>query len=159
MIAISNTSPLIVLAKSSYLKILQKIFKRVIIPDAVFNEIFRKKDIASGKIRELINLGFIQREKVKNKELVDFINTDIGLGEAEAIVLSLQLNSEYILLDDYKARIYAEERSLNVIGTLGLIKIFQDCNFISEDAEVIYKRLASANFWIKKDLFFKVIRG
>jgi len=98
-------------------------------------------------------------EKVKNKELVDFINTDIGLGEAEAIVLSLQLNSEYILLDDYKARIYAEERSLNIIGTLGLIKILKDCNFIGEDNETIYKRLVSANFWIKKDLFFKIIGG
>jgi len=159
MIAISNTSPLIVLAKSSYLKILRKIFKRVIIPDAVFNEIFRKEDVTSHKVKELINFGFIQTKKVKNKELVDFINADIGLGEAEAIVLSLQLNSEYILLDDYKARIYAKERSLNVIGTLGLIKIFQDRNFIGEDAEMIYKRLASANFWIKKDLFYKIMGG
>ena len=156
MIAISNTSPLIVLAKSSYLKILQKIFKYVIIPDAVFNEIFRKEDTATRKIRDLINFGFIQTEKVKNKELVDFINTDIGLCEAEAIVLSLQLNSEYILLDDYKARIYAEERSLNVIGTLGLIKILKDCNFIGEDNETIYKRLVSANFWIKKTCFLRL---
>jgi len=159
MIAISNTSPLIVLTKSSYLKIPQKIFKRVIIPDAVFNEIFQKEDAASRKIRDLINFGFIQIKKVKNKELVDFINADIGSGEAEAIVLSLQLNPEYILLDDYKARIYAEERSLNVIGTLGLIKVFRDRNLIGEDAETIYKRLASANFWIKKDLFLKVIGG
>jgi len=157
MIAISNTSPLIVLTKSSYLKMLQNIFKRVIIPDAVFNEIFRKEDAASRKVRELINSGFIQIKKVKNKELVHFINADIGSGEAEAIVLSLQLNSEYILLDDYKARIYAEQRSLNVIGTLGLIKVFRDRNLIGEDAEAIYKRLASANFWIKKDLFFKII--
>jgi len=48
MIAISNTSPLIVLTKSNYLKIPQKIFKRVIIPDAVFNEIFQKEDAAAN---------------------------------------------------------------------------------------------------------------
>jgi len=49
MIAISNTSPLIVLTKSNYLKIPQKIFKRVIIPDAVFNEIFQKEDAAANQ--------------------------------------------------------------------------------------------------------------
>ncbi|NQE46653.1 hypothetical protein C5S31_11590 [ANME-1 cluster archaeon GoMg2] len=97
MIAISNTSPLIILAKSTYLKNLQRIFKHIIIPEAVFDEIFRKDDITSTMIRELIDSGFI--------------------------------------------------------------KIFHDCNFVDEDAGMIYERLTSANFWIEKDLFFKVMRG
>jgi len=158
MIAISNTSPLIILAKSSYLKNLQRIFKHIIIPEAVFDEIFRKEDITSTMIRELIDSGFIKTKGVKNKELVSFINADVGLGEAEAIVLSLELNPDYLLMDDYKARIYAEEKGINVIGTLGLVKIFHDCNFVDEDAGMIYERLTSANFWIEKDLFFKVMR-
>ncbi len=157
MIAVSNTSPLIVLAKSGYLENLPKIFKCVIIPNAVFNEIFRKEDVATRKIRDLINFGFIQTEKVKNKELVDFINTDIGLGEAETIVLSLQLKPDYLLIDDYEARIYAKEISIKVIGTLGLIRVFRENNLIRKEVETIYKQLISANFWINKDLFFKVM--
>jgi len=77
MIAISNTSPLIILAKSSYLKNLQRIFKHIIIPEAVFDEIFRKDDITSTMIRELIDSGFIKTKGVKNKELVSFINADV----------------------------------------------------------------------------------
>jgi len=159
MIAVSNTSPLIILARSNYLKNLLKLFKHVIIPEAVFNEIFRKKDIASDTVRELINIGFVKIEKVKNKELVRFISVDVGLGEAEAIALSLELNPDYLLLDDYKARIYAENMSIKIIGTLGLVKAFYDRKFIDENINMIYERLLSANFWIEKDLFFKVMEG
>lgn len=159
MIAVTNASPLIILARSNYLENVQKIFKHVIIPEAVFNEIFQKKDAASKTVRELINVGFLKIEKVKNKELARFISIDVGLGEAEAIALSLELNPDYLLLDDYKARIYAEERSIKIIGTLGLVKAFYDLKFIDEDINMIYKRLISANFWIEEDLFFKVIKG
>ena len=121
MIAISNTSPLIILVKSGYLKNLQRIFKHVIIPEAAFNEIFRKEDLAGRRINELIDAEFIETKRIRNRELADFINREVGLGETEAIVLSLELKPDYLLVDDYKARIYAEERSIKVIGTLGLI--------------------------------------
>jgi len=69
--------------------------------------------------------------------------------------LSLELKPDYLLIDNYKARIYAEERSIKVIGTLGLIKVFYDRNFIAEDTKTIYEQLTSANFWIKRGSIFK----
>ena len=76
MIAISNTSPLLILAKSGYLKNLRRIFKHVIIPEAAFNEIFRKEDLASRRINELIDAEFIETKRIKNRELADFINRE-----------------------------------------------------------------------------------
>ena len=132
MIAVSNTSPLITLAKSSYLTNLQKIFKHIFIPEAVVNEIISKDDITSNTIKDLIGSGFIRLSKVRNKELVSFINLDIGLGEAEAIVLSLELSPDYLLMDEYRARTYAESRDIALIETLGLVEVFYECNFIGE---------------------------
>ena len=94
MIAVSNTSPLVILAKSGYLENLRRIFNHIIIPEAVSNEIFRKGDIASHRINELIGAEFIETKKIKNRELADLINFDVGLGEAEAIVLSLELRPD-----------------------------------------------------------------
>jgi len=65
MIAVSNASPLIILARSKYLENVQKIFKHVIIPEAVFNEIFQKKDVSSKTVRELINVGLLTTPYVK----------------------------------------------------------------------------------------------
>ena len=159
MIAVSNTSPLITLAKSNYLTNLQNIFERIFIPEAVLNEIISKDDVTSDTIRDLIGSGFIQLNKVRNKELVSFINLDVGLGEAEAIVLSLELKPDYLLIDDYRARIHAESKAITLIGTLGLVKVFHERSFVDENVEEIYKRLTSVDFWINKDLFFQVMKG
>jgi len=159
MIAVSNTSPLITLARSGYLHNLQNIFERICIPEAVLNEIAAKEDVTTNTIRESIRSGFIQGSRVRHKELAGFINVDIGLGEAEAIVLSLELKPDYLVIDDHRARVYAESKDVTLIGTLGLIKVLHERNLIHEDIEEIYRRLTSVDFWISKDLFFQVMKG
>ena len=47
--------------------------------------------------------------------------TNLGAGEAEALMLALELREAVVVLDDALARRVAETLGLNVTGTLGLL--------------------------------------
>ena len=54
----------------------------------------------------------------------------LGTGEREAIVLSLELHADLLLMDDKKARRIAKEHGIRVAGTLGMLKIAHDRGLI-----------------------------
>jgi len=155
MIAVSNTSPLIVLSKTGYIKHLRKLFRRIWIPRSVKLEIFRKNDQTRAKIEKLIKQEFIEIKMIKNTSLAHILNMELGIGESEAIVLGMETKSDYVLLDDLKARLYARSFRINVTGTLGIVIALVKKEIIKEKPDKIYKSLKSADFWISKELFFK----
>jgi predicted nucleic acid-binding protein len=62
---------------------------------------------------------------------VDILLSDIGAGEAEAIVLALECQPAMILLDDLKARKFAKMQGLNIIGTMGILLEAKKAGFIT----------------------------
>lgn len=52
---------------------------------------------------------------------VDILLSDLGTGEAEAIVLALEQQPAMLLIDDLKARKLAKMKGLNIIGTLRML--------------------------------------
>lgn len=100
---VSNSSPIIHLAKIGKLELLKDYFQTIIIPDAVYKEC-----VIEGLERE--EVGLIKRAdwfkvvQVKDKILVRLLQSQIDNGESEAIALSLEIGSDLILLDDYDAR-------------------------------------------------------
>jgi predicted nucleic acid-binding protein len=89
MIAISNTSPLMALSKIGYIVYLRELFGRVSIPKGVELEISKKDDVVWHATKELIEQGFVKVRTVKNVSLVRVLNQELGIGESEAIALSL----------------------------------------------------------------------
>jgi len=153
MLAVSDTSPLIVLSKAGYIDLLQRVFERIYIPEGVEKEIFKKDDDVQGVVRGLIEQGFIEVKSAENISLVQVLNVELGIGESEAIVLSREIKSDYVLLDDLKARQHARSFRINVIGTLGIIYALIRKGVIKEEPTEIYKKLRVVDFWISKELF------
>lgn len=104
MKAISNSTPLIYLAKVTKLPLLKKLFDKIIVPEEVYEEV-----VAKGKergepevllISDLFEEGFIRKEKARSpkRELK-------GLHEAEgkAIELCEEKKIDHILVDDKEA--------------------------------------------------------
>nr|ADO19072.1 hypothetical protein Nfla_3902 [Nostoc flagelliforme str. Sunitezuoqi] len=54
--------------------------------------------------------------------LLNSLNQRLGKGESEAIALGIELNADYILLDDSAARREAKRLGLSIKGTLAVIK-------------------------------------
>ena len=101
MIVVCNSSPLIALAKIERLDLLKSLFGRIFIPEAVWEEVALKGRGKPGGegMEEAINL-WVEKRDVQDKLAVEILLTDLGIGEAETIILAKELNADIVLLDD-----------------------------------------------------------
>ncbi len=107
MIAVSNTSPLMALSKIGYVVYLHEVFERVFISESVELEISKKNNEVWHATKEMIEKDFVEVKAVKNMSLVRVLNQELGIGESEAIALSMEIKPDFGLLDDLEARISA----------------------------------------------------
>ncbi len=129
MIVVSNSSPLTSLAIIDRLDLLEKLFEEIYVPNAVYKEVTQKEKPFSDVLER-----FLKRKikSVKNKTVVNILKSDIGAGESEAIALAIEQNSDFILIDDLKARKLAKLNELKVIGTLGILMMAKKEGYILE---------------------------
>ncbi|MBU3968503.1 MAG: hypothetical protein KKG76_14220 [Euryarchaeota archaeon] len=105
---VSNSTVLIYLAKIGKLGLLKKLFKKIMIPAEVFNEVvIRGKELQNFDafiVERSVEEGWIEvKDITANEELESF---GIDLGEAQAISLAKTLGVP-VLLDQTHARIAA----------------------------------------------------
>ncbi len=115
MLLIADTSPIISLILINKLDILEKLFPDYIIPEAVWIELNSHNEIREFDV-ELKELSK-RVKRVKNY----FSLSGIDVGETEAIILYKELNANYLLIDDKRARLTAESMDVKCIGTLAVL--------------------------------------
>lgn len=120
MIVVSNTSPLTNLAAIGQFALLQQLYGAVYVAEGVWAELN-----AGGKqwpgSNEVAQAGWIERRQVRNRALVTTLRRDLDQGEAETIVLALELNAELVLLDEREGRHAAQRLGLHVVGVVGIL--------------------------------------
>jgi predicted nucleic acid-binding protein len=119
MTVVSNTTPLNYLILIGRADILSKLYGLVVIPEAVFNE------LTAASTPELVR-GWIANKPPwlviqQAPSLVAGEMEEIQIGEREAIGLAQAVRSDYVLLDDRRARQRARLRGVKVVGTLGIL--------------------------------------
>ncbi len=129
MIIISDSSPLISLAIIGKLGTLTHLYEEIYVPTAVYKEV-TKANKPFAKELKLFLTG--KTKNVQNKMAVDILLSDIGAGEAEAIILALEQHPDVILIDDLKARRFAKIKGVNVMGTMGLLLMAKKEGLIEE---------------------------
>lgn len=119
MIIVSDTTPLNYLILIEQENLLYEFFGKVIIPQAVFDELSASG--ASGKVRRWIEeLPFWI--EVKKTVLVPDSSLDIlDAGEKEAILLAQEFLADLLLVDDGQARLAATNLGIKITGTLGIL--------------------------------------
>ena len=106
---VSNSSPIIHLAKIGKFSLLREYYNTIMVPESVFKEC-----VAEGKDRKEVEAikkaEWIRVAEVQDRKLVKLLQSSLDDGESEAIALSLESGADLILLDDAdareKARIY-----------------------------------------------------
>ncbi len=148
---VSDASPIIVLLKTNNLSILKDLFEKITIPTAVYKEITAKEQekIIFDKI------DWIKKRNIKNTQENVLLEKLIDKGEAEAIILAKELKTT-LLLDDAKARKYAKLLNVEVIGTLGLLKIAKNRGVIPSVKKVISDMLAEG-YYIEDKLITQIL--
>ncbi|WP_457641817.1 DUF3368 domain-containing protein [Persephonella sp.] len=149
---VSNTTPLLSFIKLNRLDILQEIYQRIYIPEAVYKEI----ETGKGKYyKDISKENWIIIKKVKNKNLVEKYTEFIDIGEVEAIALSLEIKANLLLIDDRKGRTIAEKENINITGTVGILIKAKKLGIIKEIKPYIYELIEKGNFY--SETFIKLI--
>ncbi len=143
---ISNSSPIIHLAKIGRLNLLHEFYETITVPNAVYEEC-----VTEGREREEIsairNADWLHVCNVTNRNLVRLLISELDRGESEAIALALEKNAGLILLDDAEAREKARIYNLNITGVIGILLRARHEGKIRSFREVM-DQLISTGFWI-----------
>lgn len=149
-----NSSPLIFLARLDFLDKFVDSSDEFYCPESVRQEINDKSDVASNYINRLIESNQLSSRPTNLLSLANRLNGRLGKGESEAISLGIEIQTDYIILDDFAARKEALRLGLNVKGTLAVIRKLHLSNKISiNNLDELYQQLLSLNFRVKRELF------
>jgi predicted nucleic acid-binding protein len=152
MIVVSNTSPIISLSSINQIELLKKLFGKVYIPQAVYNEIKSKTSFGYNEVDQ----DLFKIEKIKDRLAVNILLNDLDLGEAETIVLSKELDASIILIDEKIGYDIAKSQDLNVERTLSLLIAAKQKGYILH-IKPLLDEMINKNRWISKKIYRKVL--
>lgn len=119
MIVVADTSPLNYLIRSDHIRVLPKLFGRVLIPGAVRREMLHPK--APIEVQSFAESPPDWIECVEYSREIAGLDPLLGPGEREAISLALNVRADVILIDDLPGRIEAKARGIPARGTLAVL--------------------------------------
>ncbi|MGP8322359.1 MAG: hypothetical protein ACT6FE_08610 [Methanosarcinaceae archaeon] len=164
---VSNSGPLIHLARIDRLNLLKELFGTVVIPiDVKIEVVDRGKAEGAADaflIEEEMNAGWIVIGETAASENVKEIAEHVGIdtGESAAILLAKRMKCP-ILLDDLAARRFAAGLGMEVAGSIGvLIRSVRDQKMSKGEALIALEGLARV-MWLSIDVYEdarKVIEG
>lgn len=120
MIVVSNSSPLVALSAIGQAELLADLYGRVVVPDAVWNEVVEQGAGKPGAAL-LASANWLHRQHVNDTTLVLALQEQLGRGEAEAIALGLELSADLVLMDERLGRRTAQRLGLRVVGVMGIL--------------------------------------
>jgi uncharacterized protein len=119
MNVVSNASPLINLAHIGQFALLREVYQGIVIPEAVWNEVVAEGSGQPGAAA-VKRATWISVQPITNTLLVQSLRQDLDGGEAEAIVLALEINADLLLMDERLGRRVARHFGVSVSGLIGL---------------------------------------
>jgi len=156
--AVSDSSPLIWLAKIGRLRLMKSLFGRVIIPRRVLVETtFEKESADSILIAEAVEEGWIEVKEADADAGVLSNVTGLHPGEAEAILLARRLKTD-LIVDEREASATAQMFGVRPIGTIAVLLLaLAEQRLTLVDFRKSLDNLVASGFWLTVDVYSKVL--
>jgi predicted nucleic acid-binding protein len=151
---VSNTTPIISLLKLNRLDLFQKLYSKLNIPLAVYQEIEAGK--TKGYYQDLSEIEWINVVEIQNKQAIKYF-LDLDAGEAEAIVLATEIDADLIILDEKLGRFHAKHADLKVTGTIGVL-IKAKSEGLVKELKPLLDELTSRDVWISEKLKEEILK-
>ena len=153
ILVVADTGPLRYLIVIEAIRLLPRLYDRIIIPSAVLVELMHPNAPAAVKTWASALPPWAEvRTACSHEDLDDILDP----GEAEAIILAEQLKADSLLLDETEARREALRRGLRVAGTIGVLEKAAERNLI--DLREAFSRLARTNFRMTPELLREALQ-
>jgi len=160
---VSNSGPLMALAKVGQIHLLHSLYEETSLPSAVYEEAV-VDGLARGEsdaitIQMAITRQQLRVVKVDEQNLSQTVLAlPIDRGERHAITLAIMENADCVLLDDMMARNAAQKLNLKVKGTLGvLVEAFRKGVLSESEVDAVFDALLKRDdIWIADALIHKI---
>jgi uncharacterized protein len=153
---VCNTSPITNLAAIAHLDLLHQLYGEIVIPQAVYDELTAVQHPVPGTL-EVQTLSWIQVQQVVDQSQVAEFQRKVDLGEAEALVLALEVSAERLLIDDAAGRTIALELGLTITGVLGVLLMAKQRQLIVAVRPLMDALIAQAGFWVSAELYRRML--
>lgn len=150
MTIVTNTGPLVILAKIDQLGLLQQMFTSVAIPPAVYRELLAKSGAEINRLDAAL-AQFI--EVVAEPELsptVKIVTDHLDAGEQQAIALAHARNTT-LVIDERLGRQAAHQLGLTVTGSTGVLIEAKQRGFIPA-VRPLLESARQQGYWLSDEL-------
>ena len=148
-----NNTPLVAFWAIGRLDLLRDLFGEALIPQAVQAEFLAME--RSSRERALAEATWIRSVTLAHPwQALAF--TGLDRGEAEVLALAEERSARLVVLDERKARRFAERLELPLTGTLGLLLLAKEAGLIESVAHWT-ERLRDAGLYFRADLVKRVL--
>ena len=148
-----NSTPLVAFWAIGRLDILHSIFGEIVIPPAVREEFLSTEK--ETRRRTLRDESWIRVVELKNPNRTGAFAT-LDEGEAQVLALAEEQNALLVLIDERKARRYAERLKLPLSGTPGVLLLAKEEKIIPAIAPLL-KKIQEAGLYLHEELVKQVL--
>jgi uncharacterized protein len=168
LIVVSDTGPLIALAKVNLLEVLRQLYERIAIPSAVYDELLAKDGPEIERLNIAFDAGYlyviVPRWLPDISPEIERLTDKLGAGERQAIGLVFQLRgwseSEppgLLLIDDRAARTVASALGIPLTGVVGVLVRAKQDGYI-EKIRPLLESIYAEGYWLSEALIERTSR-
>jgi len=109
---------------------------------------------------EVQTLNWIETRQVANQSLVSLlqIQSKLDSGESEAIALAVELQADWLLIDEELRRTAAKDYGLRLVGVLGILIEAKTQGLIPQVKPILDDLIVKAEFWVSQSLYLRVLQ-
>jgi predicted nucleic acid-binding protein len=154
-IVVSDTSPIRALAYLELLSLLKELFERVFVPPAVDDELLHPP--VGLPIVDVRTLDFAHIQAPRDLPRIQQLLEKLDPGEAEALVLGLEIGVSAVLIDETAGRVMAKRLGLVPIGVLGLLVRAKQRGLVDAVGPLVDQLERDLGFFISKSLRAEIV--
>ena len=154
-IIVCNSGPLIALVSIDCLYILNRLYQRIIIPNAVYQEVTSSEDLTGAQ--QIAQEPWIEKKSLKSSP-DRLLRAELGAGESDVITLAMEIKASKVLIDERKARRIAKLiYSLSITGTGGLLLRAKQ-NDIIKEVRPLLERMKANGYHLSDRLISRIAK-
>lgn len=152
MIVVSDSSPLIALAKIDCFSLLQKLYGQIVISSEVYAEVVVAGAGLAGAA-DTSKSSWVEVKHIKNP--ADLTQAKhrfgLGIGELSTMILAKEIQADLIIFDDLGARKLAQTEGFKVQGTIAILEACFRKRHLA-DLRDVYIRLLRRGVYLNQEL-------
>lgn len=154
-VVVSDTSPVRYLVLIGEADLFQKLYGRILIPQAVWSEL--QQPHTPGAVRAWIQKAPVWAEMVPEQPTTDpnLVSDALDSGERAAIALALHVRADLLLIDERAGATEARRLGFTVTGTLGILARAAERSLI--DLPQALRALRQTNFRASPELLQDIL--